>query len=330
MPHVWLFCKHPSLQYKFLEIIMPRVSVITNVRDGAAYLREALDSVIAQTFTDWELIVWDDCSKDDSARIVSEYSDDRIHYFLSPEDTPLGRARQLAVQQARGQWLAFLDQDDIWLPRKVEQQIALSDRELGGRVGIVYGRTVAFDPHGRERDWDHWHEYRLLPEGDIFLELFKKSGFIAVSSAMLLRSAYEEIGGIPEEFQVIPDYHLFLAIARRYKARAVQEVVCRYRLHPASMSGSSRCRIAEEALWLFERWAHCLDPRLVALRQRTYQTLLALEETRRLRSARRGIGRLLSRGSIGYLVSRPFVRAFRAVRRRVCRPYWKVVAEGLS
>ena len=302
---------------------MARISVIMNIRDGAAYLREALESVLAQTFTDWELIAWDDRSIDDSAKIVAEYSDERIRYFLSPDDTPLGRARELAIRQATGEWLAFLDQDDIWLPHKLDKQIALVEDEPGNSIGIVYGRTVAFDTNGRERDFDHWHEFRPLPEGDIFVELFTNSGFIALSSAMLRRSAYCEIGGIPDECQVVPDYHLFLAIARFSRARAVQEIVCRYRLHPASMSHFSRRRIMEETLWLFDMWAHCLDPRLVARRHRIFYTLLALEEMRHIGTAGRGMARLLSRGSVGYLFSRPLVHAFRAVRRRVQRPYWR-------
>ncbi|MGB8768201.1 MAG: glycosyltransferase, partial [Candidatus Korobacteraceae bacterium] len=69
---------------------MPRVSIIMNVRNGASFLRQALDSVMAQTFEDWELIVWDDRSTDDSSRIIAEYHDQRIRYFLSPEETPLG------------------------------------------------------------------------------------------------------------------------------------------------------------------------------------------------------------------------------------------------
>src|SRR6267154_1788328 len=104
---------------------MLRVSIIMNIRNGAANLREALDSVMAQTFADWELIVWDDRSSDDSAKVVAEYGDHRIHYFLSPEETPLGRARELAIRQAKGEWLAFLDQDDVWLPNKLQQQMAL-------------------------------------------------------------------------------------------------------------------------------------------------------------------------------------------------------------
>jgi glycosyltransferase involved in cell wall biosynthesis len=110
---------------------MPAVSVIMNVRNGASTLREALDSVMAQTFSDWELIVWDDCSSDDSAKIVAQYSDPRIRYFFSSELTSLGRARNHAIRQAQGVWVAFLDQDDLWLPRKLEMQLALADDATG-------------------------------------------------------------------------------------------------------------------------------------------------------------------------------------------------------
>src|SRR4051812_49001662 len=98
---------------------MPPVSVIINVRNGVLFLRDAINSVLAQTFTDWELIIWDDCSTDDSAAIAKSYQDQRIHYSLSPQDTPLGQARNNAIAQTRGEWLAFLDQDDIWLPHKL-------------------------------------------------------------------------------------------------------------------------------------------------------------------------------------------------------------------
>ena len=106
---------------------MPLVSVIMNVRNGASTLREALDSVMAQTFSDWEVIVWDDCSTDCSAKIVAGFPDSRIRYFLSPGDTSLGEARDDAIRQASGEWLAFLDQDDIWMPRKLELQMAVAD-----------------------------------------------------------------------------------------------------------------------------------------------------------------------------------------------------------
>ncbi len=173
---------------------MPLVSIIMNVRNGAAFLREALDSVMGQTLGDWELIVWDDCSTDDSAKVIGEYDDKRIRYFLSPEDVPLGKARDLAIRQAAGEWLAFLDQDDIWLPHKLEKQMSLAE----DGVGIIYGRTVLFYSEHRDlRDYDYAHEFTRLPEGDIFAKLFRDGCFIAMSSAVLRGSAVAEWGGSP-------------------------------------------------------------------------------------------------------------------------------------
>ena len=297
---------------------MPRVSIIMNVRNGASFLREALNSVMTQTFQDWELIVWDDCSTDDSPRIVSEYQDRRIRYFLSPEDTPLGEARNHAIRQAKGEWLAFLDQDDIWLPRKLQQQMALAD----SNTGMIYGRAIQFYPSGKERDYDYSHEFQPLPDGDIFAQLFIHGCFIAMSSAVLRRSAVEQVGPVPESIQTVPDYYLYVAVARRYPARAVQGPVCRYRMHSDSMSQSRRRQLYEEPLSIVNHWAEQLEPQIAAYRRMTYSTGLALEEMRHSASFGRGVNRLFTDGSVAWLMWRPFVHAFRALRRKVRRPYW--------
>lgn len=292
-----------------------------NVRNGAATLREAVDSVLGQTFGDWELIVWDDCSTDESARVIQEYKDPRIRYLLSPEDTPLGRARDMAIRKATSEWVAFLDQDDVWLPRKLEKQLALDD---GPRVGLIYGRTMRFSASGSEWDFDHRHEYKPLPEGDIFARLFVDSCYIAMSSAMMRRKAIEELGGIPDVIRVTPDYYLFAGVARHYEARAVQEVVCRYRWS-GGMSASVGPQIQKEILWLVDHWAGDLDPKLVKHRRQVHNTVLAIMEMR-TGAFVAGMSRMLAKGSASYLLSRPSAIYGRAIRRRLARPYWKMLA----
>jgi glycosyltransferase involved in cell wall biosynthesis len=298
---------------------MPLVSIIMNVRNGAATLREAIDSVLAQRLADWELIVWDDRSSDRSAAIVAEYHDERIRYFLSPEDVPLGKARSDAIRQASGEWIAFLDQDDVWLPGKLEKQMALAAEG----VGLIYGRTIRFYPGGRERDYDQAHEYEPLPEGDIFTQLFTKSCFIAMSSAVFRRSAIAAIGAIPNSIDIIPDYYLYVAIARRYRVRAVQSAVCRYRMHTDNTSQVAGLPMHQEVLWLIEQWAGELDPSVVRLCRKRHQTAIALEEMRRLPTLRRGAVRLLGQGSIASQLKRPFAFVFHVMRRNVRRPYWR-------
>ena len=299
---------------------MPTVSIIMNVRNGAATLRAALESALAQTYRDWELIVWDDCSSDDSAKIVSEFNDPSIYYFLAPQQTALGQAREFAVRQARGEWLAFLDQDDIWLPRKLELQIAPTDSP---EVGLVYGRTLCFYPSGRQRDYDQFHEFSKLPEGDIFAELLSRGCFIAMSSALIRRSAIEETGGVPAHIHISPDYFWYLAVSRRHSARAVQEVVCRYRVHPGSMTRLYRRESLQETLTLVEEWSQLFPPSTFAWRHAGVSTALALEEMRHWKTMAKGIRRLLLTGSLWWLVRAPLLTLWRTAGRRVRRPCWR-------
>jgi glycosyltransferase involved in cell wall biosynthesis len=296
----------------------PQVSIIMNVRNGAATLEAALESVMQQTFSDWELIVWDDGSTDATREIVARYRDNRVRYTYCDEHSTLGRARDRALRVARGEWLAFLDQDDLWLPRKLERQMLLA----GPEVGLIYGRTLMFFKDGSKRDFDRWHEFEALPEGDIFRKLIERSCFINMSSAALRRMVVSESGGIPQGIEIIPDYHLFLQVARHHPARAVQEPVCLYRVHPDSLTRSQYRGMQQEALMLIDRWKGDLPPWLARRRRRIHHTVLAFEEMCSLSSAASGVSRLLREGSITFLASRPFARAYRATRRRVAEPYW--------
>jgi glycosyltransferase involved in cell wall biosynthesis len=308
---------------------MPLVSVIINICNGAATLREAVDSVLAQTLDDWELIAWDDSSSDGSADIVSRCSDQRIRYFRSDELVPLGQARQRAIELARGDWVAFLDQDDIWLPHKLEQQMA-AIRDARG-VALVYGRTVRFYPSGTERDYDQAHEYTFLPQGDIFAELFTNSCFIAMSSAVFRQSAIQQIGGIPESISIIPDYYLYTAIARRFRVAAVQEVVCRYRMHAGNTSRVTAIKVHEEALRLMDMWQSAVDPEVLARCRQRHSTAIALAEMRDPRTVFRGFWRLLRDGSVISQLLRPFYFVFHFVRRTVRPPLWKTIDhQGVS
>jgi glycosyltransferase involved in cell wall biosynthesis len=299
---------------------MPSISIIMNVRNGAATLRDAMQSVLAQTFADWELIVWDDHSTDESAKIVAGFRDSRIRYFLAPEQIGLGQAREAAIGMAYGEWLAFLDQDDIWLPRKLEQQIALTSDP---RVGLVYGRVLCFFPDGEQRDHDYFHEFGALPEGRILDELLGRGCFVAMSAALLRTAAVTSVRPIPREVQITPDYYLYLAVCSNYEARAVQDVVCRYRMHSDSMTHVYRREALEEGLWLVGLFGNRVPRKLQELRRSHISTAIAFEDIRRLHKVRQAVRRLVREGSPGWLASRPFEHFWRRLRRRIWRPYWR-------
>jgi glycosyltransferase involved in cell wall biosynthesis len=123
---------------------MPTFSVIMNCLNGQRFLTEALDSVFEQTLDDWEIIFFDSGSTDKSIEIASSYGD-KVKIFSIDDPVPLGQARQAAIDRATGDFLAFLDVDDVWLPFKLEVQYAAM---RGGEFDISYGGIQCIDEFG--------------------------------------------------------------------------------------------------------------------------------------------------------------------------------------
>jgi len=297
----------------------PRFTIVMNVCNGERFLAEALSSAFAQTCGDWELIFWDDASTDASAEVLRGFpADARVRSFRTAERVPLSAARELAIAQARGEWLAFLDQDDVWTHDKLEKQSRLIDRG-GGLLAIVYGRAMRFGEGIAPRDFDHWHEFGRLPEGDIFASLFADSCYICQSTACLRTAAVRAAGPAPAGFTCCHDYFLYTELARHHVAAAVQDVVCWYRMHPAAMSHSHYNQVQREAIAMAERWRDHLDPPVLRRRLAIQHTMLGLAEFTSGEARAAGIARVLRQGSLPYLLSRPFARGLRAVRRAARR-----------
>lgn len=293
----------------------PFFSVIVNVFNGARFLQGALDSVMAQTYPEWELILWDDHSDDESPAIIGRCSAPLIRRHISPVRLGLVEARNLAMGVARGDWLAFLDQDDIWSPTKLARQRALIEADRDGTLGIVYGRTMKFNQRGRQWDADRWHEFTRLPDGNIFRELIVHSCFPAMSSVALRRQFVCDLGQVPSEYRFCPDYYMLLAISRLYQAACLQDVCCWYRIHERNLSKTNTMDIHQEILRIVELWANQVEPTLYDRRRRIHQSLIGLEEMFVTGRVRAGIARILRLGSLDYLCSRPFVKASRGIRR---------------
>ena len=124
----------------------PLVSVIMNCLNCGKYLREAIDSVFAQTYSAWEIIFWDNASTDCSGEIARSYGS-RLRYFRGEETVPLGAARDHAVSQAQGEYVAILDCDDVWLPHNLAVQMEMAQARPD--LGMVYTDCFFIDAEGR-------------------------------------------------------------------------------------------------------------------------------------------------------------------------------------
>ena len=121
----------------------PLVSIIMNCFNGETYLNEALKSILNQTYKNWELIFWDNISTDNSKKIFEKFTDKRFKYYLASKHEPLYRARNLAIKKANGEFISFLDTDDIWLNDKLTKQIKLFSNK---NIGLVYGNYWRYNP----------------------------------------------------------------------------------------------------------------------------------------------------------------------------------------
>lgn len=209
------------------------ISIVINCFNGQEFISETLKSVINQTYQDWELIFWDNRSTDSSAQIFKKFEDNRFKYFLAEKHTSLGEARNLAAKQAGGEWLAFLDCDDLWFPNKLELQInAVNGLD---NIGIVYSPfeilRVSNSASALKLD-SYYSRMRLISHSpkDIFPALLEGNNIIL--STVLVRAAlFKKVNGIDNRLKQNEDYDLLLKVANISLAICIPCKTVFYRIH---------------------------------------------------------------------------------------------------
>ena len=209
----------------------PLVSVIIPVYNAAAYLRETIDSVLAQSYPNIEVLVVDDGSTEDLSRIVAAYGD-RVRYVRKPNGGPAS-ARNLGIRMTLADYIAFLDADDVWEPEKLRAQMDML--LLHPSLGLVYSAVSEIDRDGRLRSASRGRQQR--PSGDIAQVLFWHN-WIPTSTVVTRRACFEQVGGFDEARELISveDYDMWLRIAERYQLMYLERPLVRYRAHAGGIS----------------------------------------------------------------------------------------------
>jgi len=225
----------------------PLVSVIMNCLNGARYLREAIDSVFSQTYPNWEIVFWDNASSDESGSIARSYGE-KVRYFKSDTTTSLGTARNKAFAQCKGEYIAILDADDIWLPEKLESQLALF--ETKPELGMVFSDSICFD--------EKKTQYRLFKivnpkRGKVFGDLLVQN-FAHTIAMMYRRKALETLPYVFDaQFNLVMDYDVSLRVAYLYELDYVKYPLCKWRMHSGSQTSKKRFLVAREQQILIEK-----------------------------------------------------------------------------
>ncbi len=232
---------------------IPTVSIIIPTYNQGDLLRLALDTVVGQTFENWEALVVNNHSTDNTAEVIAEVDDPRVHRIDFQNHGVIAASRNRGIAEARGEWIAFLDSDDLWMLEKLETCLAAGvDADLiSHREETFRGdKTLRVSPHRFERD----ATYRRL--------LFFENCF-SPTAVLVRRAAVERVGGLSEnpDFTTAEDYEFWLRLAQSgVRVRFIDDVLSKYRLHDANNSASVN-RHMEAGLNVIADHFQLLDPK---------------------------------------------------------------------
>lgn len=226
----------------------PCVSIIVNCRNAEKYLNESLSSIYSQSYDDWEIILFDNASTDLTAEIAKGWGE-KLRYFYCEEPLGLGAARNKALLQCRGSYIAFLDSDDKWLPNKLELQIGLFE---SSDVGLVYTNCLSFTNHGAVSLM--FKVGQTPPVGSCFGDLLERYQLV-LSSVMVRKKCLQEVGMyFDDHLNVAEEAELFLRVAYRYSLACCSDVLTLYRAHAESESWKKSILFFDEAQYIVNKF----------------------------------------------------------------------------
>jgi glycosyltransferase involved in cell wall biosynthesis len=235
------------LALPFAGPVPPRVTVAVSTWNRAHLVGRAIASVQAQTFKDIEILVVDDGSTDATPHVLGRIDDPRLRIIRLDRNGGISRTRNTAIVLARGEWLAFLDDDNEWAPDYLSRQLTLAASRPG--VDVVYCRAWRHD----ERLGNDGVIPEVIREGRVFRHLLR-GWMLLLSSALLRRSTLVAIGGLDEELKASEDRDLWLRLAQRSDFAGTPDVlVVRHHHQGARLSRNYRL-IARDAALLDAKW----------------------------------------------------------------------------
>ena len=214
----------------------PKISVIINCYNGEKYLKDAIDSVYAQTFKDWEIIFIDNCSTDNTAKIAQSY-DERVKYHKTKKTIKLYAARNYAMKFVKGKYVSFLDSDDMWLSEKLEKQLnCFSDQ-----IALVCTLLHFIDSNGNKINKSDPPKYRGLVTNKLLTR-----NFVGISSVMARTNILKK-HQFNSGYNLFGDHDMWIRLSSHHEFDYVNEFLTIVRLRPDSTTHTERFN------WIYER-----------------------------------------------------------------------------
>jgi len=228
----------------------PLISVIIPTYNRANLLSRAIKSVLNQIFKDFEIIVIDDCSIDNTEEVIKKFQeqDKRIRYIRHEKNKEAAMTRNTGIKVAKGEYIAFLDSDDEWLPEKLEKQFALFRKNE--KLGFVSCNALIIDEKSKEG-----RKY-IMPRYKNILEKLLESNFIdSTSSVVIRKDVLNEVGYFDEKIKIGEDWDMWIRIAQKYEFDFVKKPLFRYYLHQNNITKTtSNLRKAKDKERIIEKY----------------------------------------------------------------------------
>ena len=222
----------------------PIISIIMNCYNGEAFLNEAINSITKQTFENWELIFFDNNSIDKSEKIAKSFKDSRIKYFKSDRLLNLYEARNLAVKKTNGDYISFLDTDDMWAKDKLEKQINFIKKNSNYK--ILYSNYYVLK--NNEKKIMYKNE---LPSGFITQKLLDFYG-IGINTVFLDKSIFEQYN-FKKDLNIIGDFDFFIQTSKKFQIGYISDPLTFYRVHENNFTKKNfKMYINELSNWIRE------------------------------------------------------------------------------
>lgn len=216
-----------------------KISILLAVYNGEQYLRRSLESLLNQTYKDFEILIGFNGTKDRSKKIVSEYNDDRIRVFDYGDDTGKSKTLNKLLKESKGEWLAIQDDDDIWLPKKIELQMELA---LEGKYDVIGSKIFYCD----ELDKIKGMPNISTEHEDIVSKSLSGDNQIPNTSAIFKRSDAESVNGWDENLAGVEDFDFWLKLMKKgCKFKNLKKQLVLHRVHDKSNFNTKKYNIEE-------------------------------------------------------------------------------------
>ncbi len=232
----------------------PEVSILLPSYNYEAFIRKAIDSVLDQSFTNWELIIIDDGSKDNSVEIIKTYKDKRIHLFVQ-ENQGVTKTLNKGLKLSKGRFICFLDADDKYHPDKLMAQI----EAMNAGFDIVTSKVQAIDGNDENSPLEHFNEsWNLYDKNEIFgkdmIYKFLHKNYFCKYSLMIQRDLFEKYGDFNTELLTAYDLELWLRMLKKAKVTRVDSILTYYRWHDKNETSVNNNRIRVELILILDKY----------------------------------------------------------------------------